>query len=101
MAELIISASTARQTAALLNAQSVHLDVLEVSLDNLVCKFPTDDQVLALVPPEWPLDVVSSFFQRSIRRQSHDKASGEILKAISAGQNIEVGRASFSTTIGY
>jgi hypothetical protein len=46
--------------------------------------------VLALVPPEWPLDVVSSFFQRSVRRQLHDKASGEIVKAISAGQNMEV-----------
>ena len=99
MAELTISASTAKQTAALLNAQSVHLDVLEVSLDDLFCQSQTDDQVLALVPPEWPLDVVSSFFQRSIRRQSHDKASGEILKAISAGQNIEVGRASRFTTI--
>lgn len=49
-----------------------------------------DEEVLALVPPEWPLDVVSSFFQRSIRRQLHDKASGEIVKAISAGQNMEV-----------
>lgn len=47
-------------------------------------------QVLALVPPEWPLDVVSSFFKRSLRRQLHDKATGEILKAISAGQNMEV-----------
>jgi hypothetical protein len=34
--------------------------------------------------------VVSSFFQRSLRRQLHDKASGEIVKAISAGQNMEV-----------
>lgn len=73
------SASTARQTAALLNAQSVHLDVLEV---------------LALVPPEWPLDVVSSFFKRSLRRQLHDKSSGEILKGIAAGQNMEVSPAS-------
>ena len=51
--------------------------------------------MLALVPPEWPLDVVSSFFQRSIRRQLHDKASGEIVKAISAGQNMEVSPTTF------
>lgn len=82
-------ASTAKQTAALLNAQSVHLDVLEVG--HIVGMWVQPDiQVLALVPPEWPLDVVSSFFQRSLRRQLHDKASGEILKAISAGQNMEV-----------
>lgn len=31
-AKLMSRASTAKQTAALLNAQSVHLDVLEVSL---------------------------------------------------------------------
>lgn len=47
-------------------------------------------KVLALVPSEWPLDVVSSFFQRSLRRQLHDRASWQILKAISAGQNLEV-----------
>jgi hypothetical protein len=84
--ELTGSASTAKQSAALLNAQSVHLDVLDVrfSLTTLIV------QVLALVPPEWPLDVVSSFFQRSIRRQLHEKTSWQVLKAISAGQNLQV-----------
>ena len=45
--------------------------------------------MLALVPNEWPVDVVSSFFQRSLRRQLHDRASWQILKSISAGQNLE------------
>lgn len=41
------------------------------------------------MPPEWPVDVVSSFFERSLRRQLHDRASWQVLKAISAGQNLE------------
>jgi len=41
------------------------------------------------MPNEWPLDVVSSFIQRSLRRQIHDRATWQILKAISAGQNLE------------
>lgn len=73
-AALMRRASTSKETAALLNAQSVHLDVL---------------QVLDLVPNEWELDVVSSFLQRSLRRQIHERATWQILKAISAGQNLQ------------
>lgn len=69
------SASTSKEAAALLNAQSIHLDVLPI---------------LEMVPSEWPLDVVSSFVQRSLRRQLHAQASWRILKSISSGQNLQV-----------
>ncbi|WRT66239.1 uncharacterized protein IL334_003192 [Kwoniella shivajii] len=69
------SKGTSRQAAALLNAQSVHLDVLEV---------------LGQMPNDWPLDEVSSFLKRSIRRGLHDKSTWGVMKAISAGQNLEV-----------
>nr|XP_018263192.1 uncharacterized protein I303_04685 [Kwoniella dejecticola CBS 10117]OBR85350.1 hypothetical protein I303_04685 [Kwoniella dejecticola CBS 10117] len=69
------SKGTSKQAAALLNAQSVHLDVLEV---------------LGQMPNEWPLDEVSSFLKRSIRRGLHEQSTWGVLKAISAGQNLEV-----------
>ncbi|RSH83741.1 hypothetical protein EHS25_005356 [Saitozyma podzolica] len=71
-------ASTSKEAAALLNAQSIHLDVLPI---------------LEMVPSEWPLDVVSSFVQRSLRRQLHAQASWRILKSISSGQNLQVAEA--------
>jgi hypothetical protein len=66
--------STAR-TAELLSAQGVHLDVLEV---------------LDTAPNEWPLEVVTTFYKRSFRRQLHERAKWQILKSMSAGQNLEV-----------
>lgn len=45
--------------------------------------------MLKLVPDEWPLDVVSTFFQRGLRRELHGRASWQILKSISAGQNLQ------------
>ncbi|OCF74776.1 hypothetical protein I204_05158 [Kwoniella mangroviensis CBS 8886] len=69
------SKGTSKQAAALLNAQSVHLDVLEV---------------LGQMPNDWPLDEVSSFLKRSFRRGLHDRSTWGVLKAISAGQNMEV-----------
>ena len=66
-------ATASDKTATLLNAQSLHLDALEV---------------LRLLPPEWPLASVSMFFQRSLRRQMHDQHTWQILKSIAAGQNL-------------
>jgi hypothetical protein len=74
----LIRISMSKQPAALLNAQAVHLDVL---------------RVLEIMPDDWPLDVVSSFLQRSLRRQLHEQASWRILKSISAGQNLEISEA--------
>jgi len=68
--------STAR-TAELLSAQGVHLDVLEV---------------LDTAPKEWPLEVITTFYKRSVRRQLHERAKWQILKSISAGQNLEVSK---------
>lgn len=56
----LASASKAPQAAALLNAQARHLDV---------------GAVLEIVPDEWDLKIVSSFLTRSLRRQSHERAS--------------------------
>ncbi|WWC89446.1 uncharacterized protein L201_004370 [Kwoniella dendrophila CBS 6074] len=69
------SKGTSKQAAALLNAQSVHLDALEV---------------LGQMPNDWPLDEVSSFLKRSIRRGLHERSTWSVLKAISAGQNLKV-----------
>lgn len=66
------SSSTAR-TAELLSAQGVHLDTMEV---------------LKLVPNDWPLDVITTFYKRSLRRQMHERSKWQVLKAISAGQNM-------------
>lgn len=62
------------RTAELLSAQGIHLDVKEV---------------LKKAPNDWPLDVVTTFYQRSVRRQLHERSKWQILKAISAGQNLE------------
>ena len=43
-----------------------------------------------MVPPSWPVDVISSFTQRALRRQLHDRCSVAILKSIAAGQNLQV-----------
>lgn len=90
------SAASSKQTAALLNAQAIHLDVSEV---------------IDLVPEEWPLHTVSDFIGRSLKQQLHERSTWQskhrrggdayrgplakayhpwctVLKAISAGQNM-------------
>lgn len=49
--------------------------------------------MLSLVPDEWPLDVVSTFFQRGLRRELHHKATSQIFKSIAAGQNLQTSEA--------
>ncbi|KIL67469.1 hypothetical protein M378DRAFT_191514 [Amanita muscaria Koide BX008] len=61
--------------AKLLNSQAVNLDTVDV---------------ISLVPPNWPLQVLSSFLARSFRRTVHLQREGTIVKNISAGQNLEV-----------
>lgn len=78
------SAAKAPQAAALLDAQARHLDM---------------GAVLEMVPDEWDLGIVSSFLTRSLRRQSHERASWQskfakdeltsVLKSITAGQNMQ------------
>lgn len=63
------------RTAELLSAQGVHLDTLEV---------------LDKAPKDWPLEVITTFYKRSLRRQMHERAKWQILKSMSAGQNLEV-----------
>ncbi|ESK88536.1 transforming growth factor-beta receptor-associated protein 1 [Moniliophthora roreri MCA 2997] len=70
------------RAAQLLNSQATSLDVLDV---------------LSIVPPEWPIQLTSSFLARSFRRRLHQCHEGRILKAISAGQNLEVKDRSWLT----
>jgi len=42
------------------------------------------------MPDEWPLDVVSTFFQRGLRRELHKQSTSQILKSIAAGQNLQM-----------
>ncbi|KAG9050608.1 hypothetical protein FS837_004133 [Tulasnella sp. UAMH 9824] len=65
----------AHETAQLLNAQAINLDVVDV-LDS--------------VPPTWSLNVMSSFVSRSLRRTLHDHEEGLLIKAIASAQNLDV-----------
>ncbi|KAF8064149.1 hypothetical protein FPV67DRAFT_1503662 [Lyophyllum atratum] len=67
--------ASTRRTAQLISSQAMNLDVLDV---------------IPLVPPNWPVDLVSSFLARSFRRTLHARHEGKIVKTISAGQNLEV-----------
>ncbi|KAI0365805.1 hypothetical protein BV20DRAFT_953552 [Pilatotrama ljubarskyi] len=67
--------ATADRTAQLLNSQAMNLDVLDV---------------ISIIPPEWPLRVLSTFVTRSLRRTLHAHHEGQIVKAISQGQNLVV-----------
>ncbi|KAJ7285781.1 hypothetical protein C8J57DRAFT_1285778 [Mycena rebaudengoi] len=67
--------ASAERAAHLLNAQAMNLDVVDV---------------LPMVPPKWPLKVMSSFLARSFRRTVHARQEGRIVKAISVGQNLDV-----------
>ncbi|KDQ52181.1 hypothetical protein JAAARDRAFT_40532 [Jaapia argillacea MUCL 33604] len=63
------------RTARLLNSQGMNLNVVDV---------------ISLVPPDWPVHVLSTFLARSFRRSLHCQHEGQIFKAISLGQNLEV-----------
>ncbi|KAH9918038.1 hypothetical protein B0H21DRAFT_847492 [Amylocystis lapponica] len=67
--------ATADRTARFLNAQAMNLDMLDV---------------IALIPPEWPMRVLSTFLTRSLRRTLHAQHEGQIVKAVSAGENLAV-----------
>ncbi|TFK87549.1 hypothetical protein K466DRAFT_548508 [Polyporus arcularius HHB13444] len=73
--------ATADRTAQLLNSQAMNLDVVDV---------------ISMIPPEWPLRVLSTFVTRSLRRTLHAHHEGQIVKAISAGQNLAVAEQTWS-----
>ncbi|KAF8812135.1 hypothetical protein BYT27DRAFT_7252199 [Phlegmacium glaucopus] len=66
---------THERAARLLNAQAINLDVLDI---------------IPLVPSDWPLNMMTSFLARSFRRTMHAQLEGNIIKNMSAGQNLEV-----------
>ncbi|KAJ7774542.1 hypothetical protein DFH07DRAFT_952255 [Mycena maculata] len=68
-------AASAERVALLVNSQAMNLDVVDV---------------IPMVPAQWPLKVMSSFLARSFRRTVHARQEGRIVKAISAGQNLDV-----------
>lgn len=65
----------AERTAQLINAQAMNLEVMEV---------------LSLVPRDWPLSLLSNFLGRSFRRTLHSRHEGQIVKAVSASENLAV-----------
>ncbi|KZT66233.1 hypothetical protein DAEQUDRAFT_752201 [Daedalea quercina L-15889] len=67
--------ATAERTARFLNAQAMNLDVLDV---------------ISLIPPDWPLSILSTFVARSLRRTLHAHHEGQIVKAVSASENLAV-----------
>ncbi|KAI0754157.1 hypothetical protein C8Q80DRAFT_1216335 [Daedaleopsis nitida] len=73
--------TTADRTAQLLNSQAMNLDVVDV---------------ISMIPPEWPLRILSTFVTRSLRRTLHAHHEGQIVKAISAGQNLAVAEMTWS-----
>ncbi|KIM28040.1 hypothetical protein M408DRAFT_329694 [Serendipita vermifera MAFF 305830] len=72
--------SRAIEASRLLNAQAVNLD-------------PAD--IIPQVPAGWSLDLVSSFLHRSFRRSLHEVYEGQILKQLSAGQNLQTSELAF------
>ncbi|KAF8632341.1 hypothetical protein AX15_001925 [Amanita polypyramis BW_CC] len=67
--------NTPAQTTKFLDSQAADLNSIDV---------------ISLVPPDWPLRVLSSFLARSYRQTLHLQHQGKIVKNISAGQNLEV-----------
>ncbi|KAH0578609.1 hypothetical protein H2248_003747 [Termitomyces sp. 'cryptogamus'] len=65
----------AQRAAHLINSQAMNLDMLDV---------------IPVVPPQWPLSLMSSFLARSFRRTVHARHEGKIVKTLSSGQNLEV-----------
>ncbi|EGO03997.1 hypothetical protein SERLA73DRAFT_84202 [Serpula lacrymans var. lacrymans S7.3] len=73
--EVYMSEGESYHTARLLDSQAMNLDVVDV---------------IPLVPPDWSLNVLSSFLARSFRRTLHAHHEGQIVKAMSSGQNLDV-----------
>ncbi|EKM58173.1 uncharacterized protein PHACADRAFT_252272 [Phanerochaete carnosa HHB-10118-sp] len=65
----------AERAAQLLSAQGMNLD---------------GEEVLATIPSEWPLRVLSSFLARSLRRTLHARHEGQLVKAIATSENLAV-----------
>jgi hypothetical protein len=66
------------QTARLLDTQAIHLSTLDV---------------LDQVPASWSLSLVSSFLERSFRRDLSARNDTQLLKAIALGENLKVGES--------
>ncbi|THV05369.1 hypothetical protein K435DRAFT_961137 [Dendrothele bispora CBS 962.96] len=69
------SESNPERAAQLLNAQANNLDAVDV---------------ISMIPPTWSLKLMSSFLTRSFRRTLHQRHEAQIVKPMTAGQNLEV-----------
>ncbi|KZT37480.1 hypothetical protein SISSUDRAFT_1062828 [Sistotremastrum suecicum HHB10207 ss-3] len=72
---LLTTPNAREDTAQLLDTQGSQLDA---------------EHVVSTAPPDWPVSVLSSFLSRSFAQSFHLKCEGQILKALSTGQNLEV-----------
>ncbi|GAA6028594.1 hypothetical protein JCM8097_007301 [Rhodosporidiobolus ruineniae] len=66
------------QVARLLETQALHLDTLEV---------------LPLIPPTFPLHLLTPYLSRSLRRSLHSQQEANILKSLASAQNFAVSEA--------
>ena len=46
------------------------------------------DQVLALIPQEWPVETLSGFVVHALRRLVRDRNETVVVKALSSAQNL-------------
>jgi hypothetical protein len=90
--------SESEGTTRLLNSQAMTLDVADI-VDlrsyhlhplNVCSPDSSNSKVIPLVPPDWLLSAMSSFLAQVSRRMLHAKHGRQIVKAVSAGQNLEV-----------
>lgn len=95
---LICRDISATHVARLFNSQAMNLDVLDVSCYTH-SPYPPPVmlflQVISMVPPKWPLNIMSSFLARSFRRRLHARHEGQIKKSLYAGQKLQVFRPPF------
>ncbi|KAG8831603.1 hypothetical protein FRC17_002878 [Serendipita sp. 399] len=75
-----VGQAKAKEASMLLNAQGNKLD---------------PEEIIPLMPGSWSLDLVSSFLERSFRRSSHASYEGQILKQLSAAQNLQTSELAF------
>ncbi|KAI8073385.1 hypothetical protein BC940DRAFT_330088, partial [Gongronella butleri] len=61
------------RTLHLLNTQGYYFDAL---------------QVLDIIPDDWPVDQLQDFLVHSLRRSLHDTREGQVVLAMSRGENL-------------
>lgn len=75
--------SRAKEASMLLNAQAANF---------------SDEEMIPQMPDSWPLELVYSFVERSWRRSLHAGFEGQILKQLSAAENLQTSELFFEVS---